>query len=232
MFNINQFKSKINDYGGPARSNLFFVEIFGNESNYIPSETLRFFCKSVTFPGINLDVAQYNPRNFGMSESMPSGITPDPLSCMFIVDNEQRVTSYFHEWARQIVNYDASQGFDKGTPSNSEHQVYEVEYKNRYSKRMIIRLFSIGNRVMQYVCDLSEVWPTQVSGFNLSWEENDTYITLPVNFAYKTINFSANDPTYAQSRRSEGGLDFFTSIGETAPLSIQKLVNTETRTTI
>lgn len=229
MFNVTEFKSRLDAYGGPARKNLFFMEIYGSNSSYIEDEALRFFCKTVTMPGINLDTTSYNPRNFGMGEIMTTGQTPDPLSAIFIMDDNQRVMSFFHEWMQQISNYDTSQGLNTGMRNNSDHLPYELGYKDDYSKNMVIRQFSIGNRPMQYVCELTKVFPIQISPIDLSWEDNNTYSTLSVNFSYKNIRFSANMSEYEESRRARSGIDYFRSIGDVATMSVNDLVNAETR---
>jgi len=221
-FNIQEFKSRMDRYGGPARTNLFMVELAApNDSNVpMPSRDLRFFCKTATIPSITIETTDYKPNNIGLSQSMPTGISNDAVECVFMLDSNHQVLSFFHEWMQNIVNYDTSNGLFSPNARDADQLPYEINYKkgaNGYSMRMIIKMFSVHDSSLIYECVLENAYPKTVGSLSLSWEENDTPATLPVSFSYSEMKMSGTRPSNnaLASPRGVGGVDFFTSVGET-----------------
>lgn len=227
-FNINEFKSKMDQYGGPAKNNLFLLELGSTDSSFIDSRDLRFFCKSVTMPGVNLSVADYNPRNFGLSEKIPVGINQDPLNAVFILDNSHRVISFFHEWMRFVLNFNGNGIYNTNT-RNTEQLPYELNYKSDYAVSMFIRHFSTTGVGQFYDCRLEGVYPTEIQPAALSWDDGEVS-TLSVNFSYSSIEFIGYPYDVSQTTTSEAQgqrlIDYYKSIGNNA-LAIQQEVNTQ-----
>jgi hypothetical protein len=236
-FNVNEFKAKMNQYGGLARTSLFVVSIFDTSidrppSEYIPTKDLRFFCKTATLPGINLNVSEYRPNGFGMPQSIPMGMNNESLNCVFMLDSDHKVLSYFHEWMQKIINYDVSGGVFS---SVGDKYPYELGYKKDYVVAMEIRFYSAHNPEESYVCTLKDVFPTQIGSINLSWEDNNSVATLPVNFSYSEIKMqsAATGIVTSQNARGTGYLQFLNSIGTigqtikqtSLPTSIQDAIN-------
>lgn len=226
-------------YGGPARQNLFVVELSPTNSEFIPVNDLRFFCKTVSVPGINLNVAEYKPYGFGLDQAMPMGLNKDPLTCIFMLDSNHRVLSFFHEWMQSIVNYDTSRGINAPSGSDPDHLPYEIGYKKDFSVRMTIRIFSSSDRDVFYECVLDGVYPIQVSPLEMSWESNNTISTLPVTFSYSDIKMQGTRAGEVLNNfsRSIGYIDRFNSIGRNGqafqfggrPDSIQRIVDEFTK---
>jgi hypothetical protein len=240
-FNINEFKSKINQYGGLSRTSFFVVNILESSidrpsSEFIPTKDLRFFCKTVTLPGVNLNVAEYRPNAFGLPQSIPIGMTNETLNCVFMLDSNHRVLSYFHEWMQKVVNFDTSGG---AFSSVGDRFPYELGYKKDYAYNMEIVFYSAHDIEDFYTCTLTDVFPTQIGSINLSWEENNSVATLPVNFSYSAIKMRGTfrgTPTDPNSR-GLGYLKFLNSIGtkgqtiqqQNLPTSIQDAINRFTK---
>jgi hypothetical protein len=236
-FNINDFKAKINQYGGLARTSFFVVSIFEKNidrpsNQYMPSGDLRFFCKSVNMPSINLAVTDFKPQGFGMAHTMPIGINSDPLSCIFILDSDHKVLSFFHEWIQRVVNYDLSGG---AFSSVDDKYPYEIGYKKEYALDMEIRFYSTHDENAFYLCTLKDVYPTQIGSINLSWEENNSLASLPVSFSYSEIRMQAAITGSPAERfsRGTGYLQYLNTVGgygqsieqSGLPRSIQDAVN-------
>lgn len=214
-FNINEFKSAIEGRGGLARPNLFMVEFFNDRPNNsiwnnpeFNNRDLRFFCQTVTFPGLNVDVFEYRPNNIDTPQSIPIHINNQQLECVFMVDDTYKVLNYLHSWFRQVVNFSTSRvpgtalalpGTD-GTPN--QQLSYELGYKKDYVQTMQITMYSRNpSSVIQgdssnpnilvynnkYVCRLYDVYPVQVGGVSLEWGANDTYTNVPVSFSYSAF---------------------------------------------
>lgn len=212
MFSINQFKSIIDGRGGPARSSLFIVEIIAPKSTYIDSNVLRFFCQSVQLPGIDLDTVAYKPRNIGISEFMPVGIAAEQLNCIFMLDSEHTVISFFHEWLQSIVNYDVSGGIFSEVNGKLP---YELGYRDEYSTVMTVKHYSSDNPAYYYEYKFYDIFPTKVSSPSLSWAEAETYSSVGVNFSYSSMNFKATETGLPSDRLSRGTsfLDMINSVG-------------------
>jgi hypothetical protein len=219
MFNISEFKSRIEKYGGAARTSFFEVSIFGNLPGIISSDDLRFFCQNVTMPGINLNVAEYRPTGFGFPEYMPVGASPDTLNAVFMLDNNHRVLTFFHRWISSIINVDAD---ERQNADGLERR--QLNYKDNYQATMEINHFSAhynpGNasdandKTKVYKCVYNGVYPTQIGSINLSWADNNTVATLPVNFTYSRMSyagFTEVSAEYLAERRSQNPRAVFES---------------------
>lgn len=192
-FNINDFKSRIDQYGGLARPNVFEVEFTPLKPSGFPvalqtSESalsgldLKFFCQTVTFPSLSVEVFDYKPNNNDMARSMPRGIGHGDLECVFMVDDQHRVAEFFHTWIRLVTNYSDT--------AFGEQMPYEVGYKSDYAVGMGIKMYSRSpingspGSASYYECRLLDVYPVQLGSITLEWAQNDSYMTLPVSFSY------------------------------------------------
>lgn len=227
-FNINEFKSRMDRFGGPAKTSLFTVELYGTPSNpYMSDEELRFFCKNVTLPGIDFETVAYRRYAIDIPQAMPTAINAEPLSCIFMLDSRHRVMSFFHQWAQRVVNY----GTASGLYSAIDDQLpYEVGYKDEYSCRMVIKYYT--NDGLAYEATLDGVFPVTVQSIDLAWENNDDIALLPVAFSYDRIQYSSE--IYGESsNRANGLLDLLVSLGDVGqsltgsviPTSIQDAID-------
>lgn len=216
-FNINELKSRIDNYGGMSRTNLFMVELFGTNSlnSTVNDDTIRFFCKSVTVPGVNLSVKDYSARNFGMPESVPTNLTQTPLNALFMMDSDHQIITFFHEWMQNIGNYNAVDGFRSANPRNLNQLAYEFNYKEDYAVTMMIRHFSTHSSEFRqsYECLLTGVYPTEVSPPSFSWENSSEPASLSVNFSYSKIKFTGTS-VGTSAPRGTSEIDYYTEIGD------------------
>lgn len=215
-FSIDNFRTKIHQFGGLARPNLFEVDFVPMRNNGFPlniqtpgSESAgmdpRFLCQTVTFPSLNVEVFDYRPNNIDMIRSMPRVIGHGDLECVFMVDDLHRVVDFFHTWMRLVANYTDS-------PLGDQRQ-YEVGYKSDYATSMGIRMYSrspVGNTVGNtfYECRLMDVYPVQIGSVTLEWSMNDSYMTLPVSFSYSNfIMTKYENGTIVQSQLDLAGTE-------------------------
>lgn len=228
-FNISEFKTNMDRYGGPSRNNLFVVEIYKDIPGInMTARDLRFFCKSVNLPGVDITTQDYKPNGFGLSRSIPIGINQSPVNAVFMLDSRHQVLSFFHRWAQQVVNYDSSGGI---LSSVNNQTPYEVGYANEISANMIIRHYSADNPFTYYEYRLNKVYPTQISDLNVSWEDNDSYSIATVNFTYSGFSYTGSQQGTPVERNSRGVgfVDTLNSVGasyqaitaENFPISVQ-----------
>jgi hypothetical protein len=198
MFNISEFKARMDRHGGPGRSSLFEVAISATNRRgeiivpgVISTDDLRFFCQTVSMPGINLEVMSYKPSGIGFSESMPMNSSPDQLNAVFMLDSNHRVITYFHRWISSVVNISGNRGDNVNGLAPKL-----IEYKDAYSaSELTIRHYSTHNPFQFYECRYEGVYPTQVSPIDLSWASNDSPATTTVNFSYNRMIYSGFSDT-------------------------------------
>lgn len=207
-FNINQFKSVIEKHGGPAKTNLFEVEISPSNLDLEPivpgvitTDDLRFFCQQVSVPGINLETTYYKPNGIGLPESIPVNVTPDSLNCVFLLDNNHRVMTFFHRWINSVMNVGGARGDNQnGLPVN------EIEYKRSYAaSELTVRHYSNHDFSRAYEFKYSGVYPTQVSPIDLNWTGGNGIASMTVNFSYSKMIYSGfGSRSFENSANFEG----------------------------
>jgi hypothetical protein len=187
MFNINEFKSRINRHGGPSRTSLFSVRFspINVPNNILSTDDLRFFCQTIAMPGINLELMPYRQGGIGYPEYMPMTSSPDSLNGVFMLDSNHRVMTFFHSWINSVINVSGAAG-----PSSSGLEQKEIGYKENYTTTMEIDFYSAYDQFKFYRCTYSGVFPTQVGSLTLNWSDNDSIATLPVNFSYSKMIYS------------------------------------------
>lgn len=239
-FNINEFRATMNNYGGPARKNLYVVEIANGpvQTDGMAVRDLRFFCQTATIPGLNYNVADYYPNGFGVKQSIPLSVNPDPFNAVFMLDSDHMVLRFFHQWMQAVINYN----YADGPFSQLNGQLpYEVGYKKDFACNIVIKHYSTDSSSeggYYYEYTLHDAFPTQVSGVDVSWADNDSFATATVNFTYSHISFSGTQSGTPTERfaRGTGYLNFINSLGTSGqlinqgrlPTSIQDAVNSFT----
>jgi len=245
MFNINEFKSVMNKYGGPAKSNLFIMSLGPGlrdtrKSEFIPKTDILFFCQEVTVPPININVSSYKANSIDIAQSIPINLSTPQINATFMLDSDHRVISFFHSWMQEIINYDVSQGYN--SQINGDHMPYEIGYKQDYSCTLFIKHYktdSTGKVEEGYEYTFYDAFPTELGSKTLSWTPSDSIATVSVNFSASSYNFDASYPGViaSTSARGNGGyVDFLNSVGykgqtvqqSIVPRSVQDAINTFT----
>ena len=235
---ITDFKANLNKHGGVARTNTFMVELTGPTNSFIGTNELRMFCKTTTIPGLSIEGMEYKPSGFGVNQFMPIFMTPDKIDCIFLMDSNHSVMSFFHSWMQKIVSYDYGNG-DTGSVNGQGYQ--EIGYKKDYAVRMRIVYYNPHNYDSFYEVLLDEAFPTQIGSVNLSWDDSDTLATLPVHFTYSKMSFSSYtkgaqeeyeslDGSRASQITRLGGLGR-TVLQTSRPIGVQDAINAFTKLT-
>jgi hypothetical protein len=241
-FSISQFSSKVKQYG-LAKSNLFVVEIgipatIRNElkANIPVINDIRFFCRSVTLPEMDLITTDIQTQAFGSPQRRPQGMNFPILPATFMVDSEFGILKFFHRWTQAIINYDRSEG-NGGVVNNQ--LPFEMGYKSEYQTTMKVTVYSFGgatskNSVYEY--NFSGVYPVNVGNVAEDWESHSDVMVLPVGFTYDTMKVTgAKNPVVSPDGGlgSNGLLSVFSSVNTIAqairginrPRNIQDAIN-------
>lgn len=242
-FNISEFKSTFERFGGPARSNLFEVRISKlprGVSTLVGPRDFRFFCQSVQIPGVVFEeAAMVHPAQ--QKKTFPVGYQTNPVQAVFMLDSDHQILSFFHEWMQQIVRY----GSKGGVLSEVDGKLpYEIGYKDEYSTDITIHHYTTDSFTNSfYETRLENAHPIQIGDIDLSWSENDSFLTLPVSFVYDRITYDGERAGSNNNslNRGSGLLDAIGAIAgfadvvrqtvnqRNSPTSIQDAVNRFTR---
>jgi hypothetical protein len=240
-FNVGDFKSKISEFGGLAKTNKFAVLITpprwtGEVSDSLtvtPGSqwSLRFLCDTANLPGKSLNTIDYTPQGFGATHKMPIGVTHDTLTLTFLMDGDHKVMKFFQLWMQEIVNTGSS--FDGELATYKDRTDHEISYKSNYETGLIITFYSDdGNSQLEY--HLKNAYPIQIGSVQVGWEQNDTIAKLPVEFTYSTYTVFKNVlPTRVSSGRGVNLFQRIAQLGTIAgvinnvrkPTSVQDAIN-------
>lgn len=232
-FNISQFKSQMDWFGGPDRASLFEVTLsnFPENTSRASGYDLKFFCKNVAIPGMVFNPAQYEAVG-QMRKVYPMGFNPEPIQAIFLLDSDKQVLTFFHSWAQSMVNYSTAAGpfsvVDGMLP-------FEIAYKDDYACRMTIKHFSAdyAKTGRYYEVILDKAFPLQMGDVDLSWENGDSFVVLPVSIQYDRIQFSGEKYGVPLGGDGNSLLKLFGALGavgdvfgkQIVPNSVQDAVN-------
>ena len=211
-FNITNFKSALDQFGGPARANLFEVRISSipnGTNSRLGNRDFSFFCQSVNIPGINLQMADYAPVG-GMPRQFPVGLDNTPLNAIFMMDSDNEILSFFHSWMQSVLNYSQSAG---SFAEDDGKLPFEIGYKDEYSTNMQIHHYTSDTFEFKYYeTRFEKIFPISVGDIELSWESNDSYLTLPVSFAYDRVFYGGERAGSTRGGRGNGFLDMLEGV--------------------
>jgi hypothetical protein len=239
-FNIQNFSSKISQHG-LAKNNLFFVDvrvppaILNEMTEVAVVPDIRFFCRSVTLPEMDMITTDIQPQGFGSPQRRPQSMVFPIIPTVFMVDSNFGVLKFFHRWAQAIVNYDRSEGV-RGVVNNQ--LPFEMGYKKEYETTMTVTVYSFGGGSETdsiYTYELGGVYPVNIGNMSETWETGDL-MTLAVGFSYDTMKVTgAKTPVTqdADGLGANGLLSWFSSINSVAqairgirkPRNIQDAIN-------
>jgi hypothetical protein len=219
-FNISEFKSQFDRYGGPAMANLFSVQVtlppelqkrIPENNAFDMGHTFTFFCHKMDIPaiGINTSEVAYTGQ---MKKKHPTRVqNPGPMSASFFVDSDHHVLRFFHAWAQNIVNYNKGNDVFGEVHGKLPH---EVGFKKDFACDMIIKHYATDSYPdVYYETKLQGVWPVSVGALSLDWSTN-TALTLDVQFTVTDMSFDGAKSGKTNSRlsRASGLLDILGDI--------------------
>lgn len=211
MFTLSQFKQAFK----VARPNNFYVEItlppgmkniWGDNSrlagsafvsnvrrNWLPidlssdiNNTFKFRCEATEFPG----------KTISTSESISTGpVTKHAyetaygdLNLTIIAAEDMRERIFFEVWMENIVNNTTlSRGYD----NRGGLVKYYEDYAGNGANVKIIHYKNDNSLAAS--CALYEAYPIQLSGMNLTWEEQNSYqrFSVTMTYRYHIVQFSS-----------------------------------------
>ena len=182
--NISQFKSKL--IGGGARPNLFEVELTTLPPNVVSNwdaDIFQFMCKAASLPAQN--IANIDIPFRGRIFKVAGDRTIDTWTITVINDEDFRFRNAFENWTQQIANLDDNMGTTDPSAYMVDAKVYQLgrgseksSQNNGGSENVVLKEYEFQN-----------IFPTNVSAIDLSYDTGDTIEEFTVEFAVQSINF-------------------------------------------
>ena len=186
---ISDFKSAL--LGGGARPNLFEVELttLPNGVTGWDAETFRFMCKASSLPAQNIAAIDIPFR--GRVFKVAGDRTIDPWSVTVINDENFLLRNAFENWTQQIADLSTNIGATLPESYMTNAKVYQLGRGSKVSSEN-----SSGDRnVVLKEYEFVDIFPTNVSTIDLSYDTGDTIEEFTVEFAVQSLNLAgASNP--------------------------------------
>ena len=183
--NISQFKSKL--IGGGARPNLFEVELTTlppNVASDWDADIFQFMCKAASLPAQN--IANIDIPFRGRIFKVAGDRTIDTWTITVINDEDFRFRNAFENWTQQIANLDDNMGTTDPSAYMVDAKVYQLgrgseksSQNNGGSENVVLKEYEFQN-----------IFPTNVSAIDLSYDTGDTIEEFTVEFQVQSLKLT------------------------------------------
>ena len=183
--NISQFKSKL--IGGGARPNLFEVELTTLPPNVVSdwdADIFQFMCKAAALPAQN--IANIDIPFRGRIFKVAGDRTIDTWTITVINDEDFRFRNAFENWTQQIANLDDNMGTTDPSAYMVNAKVYQL---GRGSEKSSQNNSGTENVVLKEY-EFIDIFPTNVSAIDLSYDSSDTIEDFTVEFQVQSLRLT------------------------------------------
>ena len=183
--NISQFKSKL--IGGGARPNLFEVELTTLPPNVVSdwdADIFQFMCKAAALPAQN--IANIDIPFRGRIFKVAGDRTIDTWTITVINDEDFRFRNAFESWTQQIADLDTNLGTTNPADYMVNAKVFQL---GRGSEKSSANAGGIENVVLKEY-EFIDIFPTNVSAIDLSYDSSDTIEDFTVEFQVQSLRLT------------------------------------------
>jgi len=187
---ITDFKAKLQ--GGAARPNLFEVSIprFPSSVSGWDDETFNFLCKSAALPASN--VASIDVPFRGRILKVAGDRTFDVWTVTVINDEDFKLRTSFEQWMNQISKLSNATGAT--SPASYMVDAYVHQLGRGQTRFSTANTSSTTNTPLRSY-RLYDIFPTNVSQIDLSYDTSDTIEEYTVDFQVQWWQAESNDQT-------------------------------------
>ena len=183
--NISQFKSKL--IGGGARPNLFEVEFTTLPTNVVSNwdaEIFSFMCKAANLPAQN--IASIDIPFRGRIFKVAGDRTIDTWTVTVINDEDFRFRTAFENWTQQIANLNDNMGTTDPSAYMTNAKVIQLGRGSEKSSQNSGGANNVALKEYEFV----DIFPTNVSAIDLSYDTGDTIEEFTVEFQVQSLNLA------------------------------------------
>ena len=200
---ISQFKSRL--AGGGARPNLFEVELtldgegLGFSLPGYDATQMAFLCKAANLPAQN--IASIDVPFRGRIFKVAGDRTIDTWTITIINDEDFRLRRAMEFWTEQIASLDTNLGATSPNAYMAAAKVYQLGRGS--SPRSTDNSGDANSVLAEY--EFVDIFPTEVSAIDLSYDSSDTIEEFTVTFQVQSINILKGTGAAGNARQNVDG---------------------------
>ena len=200
---ISQFKSRL--AGGGARPNLFEVELtldgegLGFSLPGYDATQMAFLCKAANLPAQN--IASIDVPFRGRIFKVAGDRTIDTWTITIINDEDFRLRRAMEFWTEQIASLDTNLGATSPNAYMAAAKVYQL---GRGSSPRSTDNSGESNAVLAEY-EFVDIFPTEVSAIDLSYDSSDTIEEFTVTFQVQSISILKGEGAAGSARQNVNG---------------------------
>ena len=182
--NISDFKSKL--IGGGARPNLFEVELTTLPDGVTgwDADSFQFLCKAAALPAQN--IASIDVPFRGRIFKVAGDRTIDTWTVTVINDEDFVLRNAFENWTQQIADLTTNLGATDPSAYMTNAKVFQL---GRGSSKASTDSSGNENVVLKEY-EFIDIFPTNVSAIDLSYDTGDTIEEYTVEFQVQSLNLA------------------------------------------
>jgi len=179
---ISQFKAAM--VGGGARPNLFEVELTTLPDGITgwDADNFRFMCKAAALPAQN--VASIDVPFRGRIFKVAGDRTIDTWTVTVINDEGFLLRTAFEAWSNLIANLDTNLGATSPDAYMRNAKVYQLGRGSSLASRDSTGSANVVLKEYEFI----DIFPTNVSQIDVSYDSGDTIEEFTVEFQVQSIN--------------------------------------------
>ena len=162
-FSIDEFMARVDNLGGPAKSNKFSVEVTKPTTmrSSVTPDTINFLAKGVSLPGKSLATTDY--RHGGQfSLVVPYETTMEPVTIKIMNTGNHAPRIFWNDWFNHIQNM----------------TTYNMQYYEKFIGSVTISHYrdddeNIEPSTAAYQVTLHEAYPKGMSAIEIGWESSE-----------------------------------------------------------
>ena len=200
---ISQFKSRL--AGGGARPNLFEVELtldgegLGFSLPGYDATQMAFLCKAANLPAQN--IASIDVPFRGRIFKVAGDRTIDTWTITIINDEDFRLRRAMEFWTEQIASLDTNLGATSPNAYMAAAKVYQLGRGS--SPRSTDNSGDSNSVLAEY--EFVDIFPTEVSAIDLSYDSSDTIEEFTVTFQVQSIRILKGKGAAGSARQNVNG---------------------------
>ena len=200
---ISQFKSRL--AGGGARPNLFEVELtldgegLGFSLPGYDATQMAFLCKAANLPAQN--IASIDVPFRGRIFKVAGDRTIDTWTITIINDEDFRLRRAMEFWTEQIASLDTNLGATSPNAYMAAAKVYQL---GRGKEARSTNNSGSSNAVLAEY-EFVDIFPTEVSAIDLSYDSSDTIEEFTVTFQVQSIRILKGEGAAGSARQNVNG---------------------------
>jgi hypothetical protein len=171
---INSFKAAILKNKGLAHSNRFEVQITSIPGWTGETQSIKFLCESVNFPGKQITTMDYDNLGTKRPIKIPTGFIEDDVTMVFNLTNNYVIKKMFDSWMKKIVNVDSYK-------LSSDQTTYKKDIK-------ITQLNQADSSV--YAIRLKKSYPISINSIDFDAAADSAIQKVSITFTHDGIDYN------------------------------------------